>query len=144
MTLLGVPMDRTAIARIEQAAIESEAKLRPRKVSISEAAGFAEAFVVPLAAVLPYDIGAYDYSEPVTRKHFDKRMDEFKALATGKPYEAVRVTRVRQEAKDEHLDEFHKRKATHITFKDRKLDNTQIKSTSRTPKKVESNRRTKA
>jgi transcriptional regulator with XRE-family HTH domain len=101
MTEFGVPMDRTAIARIEQAAIESEAKLKPRKVSISEAAGFAAAFHVPLAAVLPYDERAFDYSEPVTRQHFDRRMDEFNALATGKSYEAVRVARVREEAEQE-------------------------------------------
>jgi hypothetical protein len=107
-------MDRTAIARIEQAAIESEAKLKPRKVSISEAAGFAAAFHVPLAAVLPYDESAYDYSEPVTRRHFDKRMDEFKALATGQSYEAVRVARVREEAKQE-------KRRTKVASKDAKV-----------------------
>src|SRR4051812_37934736 len=52
---VGVPMDRTAIARIEQAAIESEAKLKPRRVSISEAVGFAAALGVPLNVLLPYE-----------------------------------------------------------------------------------------
>jgi transcriptional regulator with XRE-family HTH domain len=119
MTVFGVPMDRTAIARIEQAAIESEAKLKPRKVSISEAAGFAAAFHVHLAAVLPYDERAFDYSEPVTRQYFDRRMDEFKALATGQSYEAVRVARVREETKQG-------KPRTKVTSKDAKVPSKRV------------------
>jgi hypothetical protein len=69
----------TAVARIEQAAIESESKLKPRKVTIDEAYGFAVALGVPLDVLLPYE-GTLDYSEPVTTKQFEKSVNDLRRL----------------------------------------------------------------
>jgi transcriptional regulator with XRE-family HTH domain len=136
MTLLGVPMDRTAIARIEQAAIESEAKLKPRKVSISEAAGFAEAFVVPLAAVLPYDVSAYDYSEPLTRAHFDTRMNVLMAevapeIAPKTPDTIIHAARKREAARAQEGSE---KRRTRFSGKDTRLDKTKLSKPTRVAK----------
>ena len=95
VTSVGIVIDRTAVARIEQAAIESESKLKPRKVSIDEALGFAWALKIRLSVLMPDYEKGFDNYEPVTRAHFDKTVKQleanFYALAT-----AIREVQIEQ------------------------------------------------
>lgn len=76
MQELGIPIDRVAITKIEQAAIESGSTRKPRKVTVEEAVGFAAALDVSLDALIP-EPGATPHTlEPLTREHFDERVDE--------------------------------------------------------------------
>ena len=74
MQEIGIPMDRVAITKIEQAAIESESARKPRKVTIDEALGFAAVLGVSLDVLISQEETRAP-AEPLTREHFDKRME---------------------------------------------------------------------